>query len=1074
MLPPGGEFVGRARELYELGDLLTPPPRRRNGAALLAGEPGIGKTRLAEEVAARAAAAGFRVLWGRAWESGGAPAYWPWIQVLRGLARSVPPATWRAWVGDAAATLAPLTPDVAPPPGEPRDGEASRFALFGAAAELLRRAAAERPLLIVLDDLHAADVPSLALAEFAVLEWRDAPIAWLGTYRDSDAAAQPALATSLARLARQVLRLPLAGLSEAEVGELIAGVAPAGLGAGLHAASGGNPLFVVELMRGLGVPALGSAAPVDDAPLPSGVRAVAQARLAQLSDAARRTLEMAAVMGVEIDLAWLGAALALAPALVLDTLNSGIAAGIVAGAAAPLGRPRFRHALLREALLDTLPGPRRATLHALAAAALERVYAADLEAHVATLAHHYRAAGISQPAFHYSLAAARRAVASCADEEAIDDYRHALRLLADQPAVEAGLEATLRIELGRSLTRVGDAAAARDHFLAAAALARERGDGPQLAHVVLGLAARGLGVPVREADADVLRLGAEALALLPADDDALRARLMARLAAEQAVAGDSLGPTALGDAAIAMARRLGDPIALAHTLSARHFVLWRYEHAADRLAIAAEIVALGTRTGDRDLTAQGRLWRMFDLMCAGDAAAIDAEIDAFAALASGLRHPRYHFLVHQARSMRAIWQGRFDVAERETLAAFALVERVGDAAAQTNPSVQLFAIRRAQGRLAEQAPLARLAAARFPDSPVPLTFLALIALAEGDASEARDAFERVARHDFEDLRRERRVGVLPFLAELCATLGDARRAAPLAALLAPHTDTVVPYSATLALGVGAHYLALLAATRGARAEAIGLATRAVEHHAAMDAPPWLTESRVLLAQLLLADEPMRARELASAAQTTAPVLGMHPAAAAAAEVIAAAPLLRVLPSPPPRASGPRRGVFRPAGRTWLIGDDERAPLRLKGCKGFRHIAALLRRPGAGLTAVALAGGGGDTADATTADTQRLEDLREALAEAERFNDRERATRAHAALQELAAPLARAAGLGGRRRPGSTAAERARINVSRTIGDAIRAIAAADPRLGRYFSATIRTGALCSFTPDPRQPIDWDV
>jgi tetratricopeptide (TPR) repeat protein len=1074
LLPVTAGLIGRARELHELAELFVTPATRRLGAALLAGEPGIGKTRLAEEVAARARARGVRVVWGRAWEGGGAPAYWPWIQLLRSLARSVDPALWRDWVGGAAAALAPLTPDVAAPAGEPRDAEASRFALFGAATELLRRAAATQPLLIVLDDLHAADLPSLALAEFAVLEWRDAPIAWLGTYRDTAGAAPPAHAASLARLARQVIHLPLAGLSEAEVGELIAatGAAEPGLSADLHGASGGNPLFVVELLRARVAHRPRPAASSAEAPLPSGVREVALARLTQLPPAARQTLELAAVIGGDLDLAWLGAGLDLSAAAVLDALSAGVGAGILTDAAPPLGRLRFRHALVRDALLDALPSAHRAALHARAAAGLERVYAADLDAHAATLAHHYRAAGASLPALRYSIAAARRAAAGCADEEAIDAYRHALVLLGTQPDSDPGLEATLRTELGKSLTRVGDPGAARPHFLAAAGLARRRGDAAQLAQVALGCAARGLGISVREADPDVLQLGAEALAALPSDDDTLRARLMARLAAEQAVAGDTSDPSALGEAAIAMARRLGDPIALAHALSARYFVLWRYDRSPDRLAIASEIIAIGTATGDRDLTAQGRSWRLCDQMCAGDAAAIDAEIDALAALAAGLRHPRYLWLVHQARAMRALWQGRFADAEREALAALELADRVGDEMARLNPTVQLFAVRRAQGRLAEQGPMARLAAARYPDSPVPLTFLAVIALASGDVSEARDAFNHVAREDFDDLRREQRLGVLPFLAEVCAALGDAARAEPLTALLSAHAESVIPYGSTLALGVGAHYLAQLADTRGRRDEAIAHATRGLELHSDMDAPPWVAQSRLLLARLLLADEPARARELAAAALNTARTLGMAPLIAAASELIAAAPQLRVLPpvAPPPRAPERRGGVFRRDGAGWLIGDGEAPPLRLKSCKGFVHIAALLRRPATAITALALSGG----ERAPEPDTRQLEALRESLDEALRFNDRERAARARAALEALAAPAARAAGLGGRRRPGSTPAERARLNVSRTIADAIRAISAADPRLGRYFAATIRTGALCSFTPDPRHPIDWET
>ncbi|MEO8605610.1 MAG: hypothetical protein ABI629_23780, partial [bacterium] len=165
-----------------------------------------------------------------------------------------------------------------------------------------------------------------------------------------------------------------------------------------------------------------------------------------------------------------------------------------------------------------------------------------------------------------------------------------------------------------------------------------------------------------------------------------------------------------------------------------------------------------------------------------------------------------------------------------------------------------------------------------------------------------------------------------------------------------------------------------------------------------------------------------------------------------------------------------RGVFRRQGATWLIDDGGDAPLRLKHGKGLQYIAELLQWPGRALPAAALAEG--DSA-AFFATVERLAALRDEADAAARCNDPLRAAGAHVALAAATAPLARQAGLGGRRRPGSTPAERARLNVTRTIADAIRRIAAADARLGHYFASTIRTGALCGFTPDPRIPIEWD-
>ena len=192
------------------------------------------------------------------------------------------------------------------------------------------------------------------------------------------------------------------------------------------------------------------------------------------------------------------------------------------------------------------------------------------------------------------------------------------------------------------------------------------------------------------------------------------------------------------------------------------------------------------------------------------------------------------------------------------------------------------------------------------------------------------------------------------------------------------------------------------------------------------------------------------------------------AAALIAELDAAA-------APPARRR--RQGVFRRDGDRWTIGDGEAAPLHLRPCKGFQYIAALLRQPGRAITAVDLAGvdprsprAGADRAAAGGDEYARLAELRDQLEEAEAFHDRERAARLRAELERRAAELAPA----GRRRPGSTPAERARLNVTRTVADAVRRIAAADPALGRHFETAIRTGTLCSYVPDPRLPIDWTL
>src|SRR3712207_2226802 len=191
---------------------------------MLVGEPGIGKTRLAQELAAEAERQGCLVLWGRCWESEGAPAFWPWIQIIGGYARTQEPAALQRALGPAAADIAQLVPEVrallpdlpAPAPTEP---EAARFRLFGGITAFLTGQALDQPLVLILDDLHWADKPSLLLLQFLARELGDSRMLVVGTYRDTDLDRQHPLAEALTSLRREPVfeRLPLAGLGEEDV-----------------------------------------------------------------------------------------------------------------------------------------------------------------------------------------------------------------------------------------------------------------------------------------------------------------------------------------------------------------------------------------------------------------------------------------------------------------------------------------------------------------------------------------------------------------------------------------------------------------------------------------------------------------------------------------------------------------------------------------------------------------------------------------------------------------------------------------------------------------------------------------
>ena len=381
--------MGREAELAELHHGLDEALAGRGVLFLLVGEPGIGKTRLAEEVVRRARSRGACVLVGRCWEAGGAPAFWPWVQSLRSYVEQSEPDALRAQLAAGAADVAQIMPELRelfPDLPEPSmEAEGARFRLFDATVRFLKSAAAVRPLVLVLDDLHAADEPSLLLLRFIAGEVGGSRMLIVGTYRNVDPTVRDPLASTLAELAREQVtrRIALGGLTEADVArfvELDAGAIPVpGLIAALHAETEGNPLFLGEVVRLLA--AEGRLADVDTRTLwtlgiPQGVREVIGRRLGRLSAECIRVLTLASVLGRDFGLDALSTLSELPGNELLDALDEAVAARVVTAAPEAHGRLRFAHALIRETLYDGLTTPRRVQLHRRAGEALEAFYGA--------------------------------------------------------------------------------------------------------------------------------------------------------------------------------------------------------------------------------------------------------------------------------------------------------------------------------------------------------------------------------------------------------------------------------------------------------------------------------------------------------------------------------------------------------------------------------------------------------------------------------------------------------------------------------------------------------------------------
>jgi eukaryotic-like serine/threonine-protein kinase len=448
--PSPNAFIGRESELAELRAGFDEALAGHGRLFLISGEPGIGKTRITNELAAFASAAGAKVTWGRCREGHGTPAYWPWIEIVRTCVGDPASARLSALLDADRGEISELLPEVtqrrrSSPVAQLRrlpspDPEEGRFRLFDSAARLLRNLAATQPLVILLDDLHDADQPSLLMLRFVARELGGTRILIIATYRDTEVRRSPALAKLIGELGREGKQLLLTGLSEAEVARFVAEHSRESptpeLTSMLHRATAGNPFFldgIVRLLRARPVqPDLDGRRTLRDLRIPDGVREAIRRRLATFSEETSNILSIAAVVGQEFDADCLHRVSEEDADLLLDSLDEAQRDGIIIAANDTSARWRFSHGLIRETLYEDLPIRRRLKLHRRIAQVLEESYAGNPEPHLAELAYHCRKAarlGETAKAIDYSISAGEAALTVFAYEEAAEHWQAALELM---------------------------------------------------------------------------------------------------------------------------------------------------------------------------------------------------------------------------------------------------------------------------------------------------------------------------------------------------------------------------------------------------------------------------------------------------------------------------------------------------------------------------------------------------------------------------------------------------------------------------------------------------------------------
>lgn len=891
--PEREPFIGRVRALARLRRSLAEAISGRGRLVLLVGEPGIGKTRTAEELARAAREAGAEVLLGRCVEGEGAPAYWPWVQIVRAWLAERDDAEIGRLLGAHAALIGRAIPEVTARLGgaeaetdlEPAQ---ARFQLFDALCGFLHSAARERPLVLILDDLHRADRPSLLLLQFLVRELRDARILVLGTYRDSELVRDAGLARILGEIVREdpSRSLILEGLDRAEVARFLEETAgespPESLVTSLWERTGGNPFFlrqVVQLLEDEGRLESPGADGSWDVPLTRGVREAIRRHLDGVSEACREMLEVAAVAGREFWLGALSGVMREPSEHLLERLDEAVAAQVIAEPAEAMGCYRFAHSLIRETLYGELAATRRAELHRRTGQALLELYGASVEPHVSELAFHFvqaAPAGAAELAIEYSTRAASRATAQLAYEQAITHLEHALGAQSYAQANEVR-RCELLIRLGAAHRRAGEGERARERYLAAAEVARSLGEPERLARAALGL---GVWDQDDIVDEVLVRLLEDALAELPEEDSGLRARSMGRLARELRFTAPPERLAALSQGGVEMARRVGDSAALADALVARHWALWGPGNTEDRFAAAVEIVKLAEEIENPVLGLQGHQFQLADLLELGDLPAVDTEIDSIAWLASDLQRPQHQWFTAVFRGMRALMNGHFAEAEALATAALEIGERVHRETAIGWHAAQTVAIQRARGRLEEAATALGIFRRQFPWIATWHAEWILALTQLGRTDEARRELDLFAAADFQDLRPDGTwLAAVAFLAEACSLLQARERAAALYRLLEPHAERTVSIPpGVVCYGSAARSLGLLAATLERWTVAEGHFAHAREANSAMGARPLVAETQVDWAAMRLAHGARADRSEAkcdlAAALETARELGM--------------------------------------------------------------------------------------------------------------------------------------------------------------------------------------------------------
>ncbi len=981
--------------------------RAQGSLLLLSGEAGIGKSRLAERISEGAISIGFRVAWGRAWEAGGAPSYWPWLEIFRSLE---------------------LDPGLLPRQSQTNaGGDARFFALDNAATALVQRCV-DTPLLLVLDDLHAADAASLVLLQLICQRAPTSALCVVGTYREAEARGQPEHSRILQKLARQAQVHSLRRLDSETVGAWLEQVAPtlAPRAEEIFRLTEGNPLFVSEITR--------AALQRPELQLPDGLAAVLDDHLRLASNEVLRILQVASVLGRQFtigDVALLATQSAdQVSALLLEAANMGLLE-IHDGA-----DYRFSHVLLRDRAYQSLSWQERAELH--------WSWGLQLQAQDAVSAAHHLLNGVThgdaaQIAPHCSTAVgvlldqlSFEAAAELA-QRSLDALKSASdKLEPSSPGVRSS-ELHLELQLssawmGAGLSQPGRAAAVR-----AFELAKEEGDAVAMAQAALTYSAELTSAAVDRLMVQLLEGALEALSteqhLSLRSNDSMRARLLARLAAAL-TPPDGVVTAERIQRFAAEARRLvqaiQDPPTELYVLSFLASALGYTVSSDERFSLSREIVRLATLLNQKQQLLIAHPWYAINLLERGLRAEAEATIESYQQL---MRQspPAHRWRGLMQLAALASLDGDFDAAATLGNEALEVAVQAESRSGQVAWALQRVALAHGRGKPASIAAEAERVLSILARLPTLLPYRAWVLAATGQRTLARELMREVV------LNR----GSYPWLiiaADAAVLLDDAETAVPIYESLQGFTHAQRFFwgpATAFVLGPTERCLGDLALLLGNREAAADHYRVAIEHCAAV---------------------------------------GAH-----ALKRLAESGLQRTLGTPKVSqipAMAPPKLELRRVGEEWELTTDQNHCYRFKHSKGFTFLQHLLEHPCQRLHVFELLGVDERplTAEAVLdpaakqAYRTKLQELAEDLDSAEQSGDAAAAERIRFEHEQLLAELCRALGLGSRDRRFSSGVEKARVNVQRRLKDAVNRIAEQDETLGKWLRLGVKTGTFCSYEP----------